>query len=79
MIRIGSIHDKVFSYHVCAKKTIDEKVMKTLKAKMGLIEAVLGKRLKEEGESDEVLEVGQSELSDIFDGLLEDAREIIRV
>ena len=78
MIRIGSIHDKVFSYHVCAKKTIDEKVMKTLKAKMGLIEAVLGKRLKEEGESDEVLEVGQSELSDIFDGLLEDANEIIK-
>ena len=79
MIRIGSIHDKVFSYHVCAKKTIDERVMKTLKAKMGLIEAVLGKRLKEEGESDEVLEVGQSELSDIFDGLLEDANEIIKV
>ena len=78
MIRIGSIHDKVFSYHVCAKKTIDEKVMKTLKAKMGLIEAVLGKRLKEEGESEEVLEVGQSELSDIFDGLLEDANEIIK-
>ena len=78
MIRIGSIHDKVFSYHVCAKKTIDEKVMKTLKAKMGLIEAVLGKRLKEEGESDEVLEVGQSELSDIFDGLLEDANEIAK-
>lgn len=79
MIRIGSIHDKVFSYHVCAKKTIDERVMKTLKAKMGLIEAVLGKRLKEDGESDEVLEVGQSELSDIFDGLLEDANEIIKV
>jgi SNF2 family DNA or RNA helicase len=80
MIRIGSIHDKVFSYHICAPKTIDERVMKTLKAKMGLIEAVLGKRLKEEGdEEDSVLEVGQSEISDLFDGLLDDARDIIKV
>ena len=79
MIRIGSIHDKVFSYHICAPKTIDDRVMKTLKNKMNLIEAVLGKRLKEDGEEDEVLEVGQSELNDIFDGLLEDARDIIKV
>jgi intein/homing endonuclease len=79
MIRIGSIHDKVFSYHICAPKTIDDRVMKTLKAKMGLIEAVLGKRLKEDGESDAIVEVGQSELADIFDGLLEDAQEIIKV
>jgi SNF2 family DNA or RNA helicase len=79
MIRIGSIHDKVFSYHICAPKTIDERVMKTLKAKMGLIEAVLGKRLKEDGESDQVFEVGQSELADIFDGLLQDAKDIISV
>jgi SNF2 family DNA or RNA helicase len=79
MIRIGSIHDKVFSYHICAPKTIDDRVMKTLKNKMNLIEAVLGKRLKQDGEEDEVLEVGQSELNDIFDGLLEDARDIIKV
>jgi len=79
MIRIGSIHDKVYSYHLCAPKTIDERVMKTLKAKMGLIEAVLGKRLKEDGEEDAVVEFGQSELSDIFDGLLEDAKDFIRV
>jgi SNF2 family DNA or RNA helicase len=79
MIRIGSIHDNVFSYHICAPKTIDDRVMKTLKAKMGLIEAVLGKRLKEDDSSDQVLEVGQSELADIFDGLLEDAQDIIKV
>jgi hypothetical protein len=79
MIRIGSIHDKVYSYHICAPKTIDDRVMKTLKAKMGLIEAVLGKRLKEDGESDAIVEVGQSELADIFDGLLEDAQDIIKV
>ena len=79
MIRIGSIHDKVYSYHICAPKTIDERVMKTLKAKMNLIEAVLGKRLKEDGEDDAVLEVGQSEIADLFDGLLDDARDIIKV
>ena len=79
MIRIGSIHEKVFSYHICAPKTIDERVMKTLKAKMGLIEAVLGKRLKEDGEEDSILEVGQSEIADLFDGLLDDARDIIKV
>ena len=53
--------------------------MKTLKAKMGLIEAVLGKRLKEDGEEDSILEVGQSEIADLFDGLLDDARDIIKV
>lgn len=79
MIRIGSIHDKVYSYHICATKTIDERVMKTLKAKMGLIEAVLGKRLKEDGEEDSILEVGNSEIADLFDGLLDDARDIIKV
>jgi SNF2 family DNA or RNA helicase len=79
MIRIGSIHDRVYSYHLCAPKTIDERVMKTLKAKMGLIEAVLGKRLKEEGTEDSVVEFGSSELADIFDGLLEDAKDFIRV
>lgn len=78
MIRIGSIHDRVFAYHLCAPKTIDDRVMKTLKAKMGLIEAVLGKRLKEDTESDQILETGSSELSEIFDGLLEDAQDIIK-
>ena len=78
MIRIGSIHDKVFSYHMVSKGTIDDRVMKTLKNKMNLIEAVLGKRLKEDGK-DDIIEVGQSEVNELFDGLLEDAREIIRV
>ena len=74
MIRIGSIHDKVFGYHIVAPKTIDERVMKTLKAKMNLIESVLGKRLKSEGEDDSIIEVGQSEIGELFDGLLEDAK-----
>jgi SNF2 family DNA or RNA helicase len=74
MIRIGSIHDKVFSYHLVAPKTIDDRVIKTLKAKMGLIESVLGKRLKADEDSDMVIDVGTSEIADLFDGLLEDAR-----
>ena len=78
MIRIGSIHERVFSYHLCAPKTIDDRVMKSLKAKMNLIESVLGKRLKAEGEEDETIEFGRSEIADLFDGLLEDANEIIK-
>ena len=74
MIRIGSIHDRVFAYHICVPKTIDDRVMKALSGKMQLIESVLGKRLKEDGESDKVISVGTSEVSDLFDGLLEDAR-----
>ncbi len=77
MIRIGSIHDRVFSYHICAPKTIDDRVMKTLGVKMNLIESVLGKRLKSETDEDTIVEMGQSEVADLFDGLLEDAREII--
>jgi len=78
MIRIGSIHERVFSYHLCAPKTIDDRVMKSLKAKMNLIESVLGKRLKAEGEEEDVIEVGRSEIADLFDGLLEDANDIIK-
>jgi SNF2 family DNA or RNA helicase len=73
MIRIGSIHDKVFAYHMVAPKTIDDRVMKTLKSKMKLIESVLGKRLKNDEDSD-IIEVGTSEVAELFDGLLEDAR-----
>lgn len=76
MIRIGSIHDKVFSYHLVAPKTIDDRVIKTLKAKMGLIESVLGKRLKADEDSDMVIDVGTSEIASLFDGLLEDAKNV---
>jgi len=75
MIRIGSIHDKVFAYHMVAPKTIDDRVMKTLRNKMNLIESVLGKRLKNDEESD-IVEVGTSEVAELFDGLLEDARNV---
>ena len=77
MIRIGSIHANVFAYHLVSPKTIDERVMKALKSKMNLIESVLGKRLKSDEDGDDVIEIGTSEISDLFDGLLEDAREIL--
>ena len=79
MIRIGSIHDRVFSYHLCVPKSIDSRVMKALNTKMTLIESVLGQRLKSDSDQDEVIEVGRSEVSDLFDGLIEDANEIIKV
>jgi hypothetical protein len=51
-------------------------VIKTLKAKMGLIESVLGKRLKADEDSDMVIDVGTSEIASLFDGLLEDAKNV---
>jgi SNF2 family DNA or RNA helicase len=74
MIRIGSIHDKVFAYHLVCPKTIDDRVMKALSTKMDLIENVLGKRLKNDEQSDNINTVGETELKDIFAGLLEDAK-----
>jgi len=75
MIRIGSIHENVFSYHLVCPKTIDDRVIKTLSAKMNLIESVLGKRLKSEGGDSDSIVSTNSELADLFAGLLEDARD----
>lgn len=75
MIRIGSIHDRVFCFHLVCPKTIDDRVMKALASKMDLIENVLGKRLKNDEESDKIQGVSDTELKDIFNGLLEDAKE----
>lgn len=73
MIRIGSVHENVFSYHLVCPKTIDERVIKTLQLKMNLIESVLGKRLKSENE--DLIVNTSSELADLFAGLLEDAQD----
>jgi SNF2 family DNA or RNA helicase len=75
MIRIGSMHDRVFCYHLVCPKTIDDRVMKALASKMDLIENVLGKRLKNDEESDKIQGVSDTELKDIFSGLLEDAKD----
>lgn len=89
MIRIGSIHDKCYVIHLLArgkkKRSIDHRVMEVLGKKMDLVEAVLGKRIK--SDSDEVNVDADNDISDLmvevandisllFDGLREDAREI---
>jgi len=78
MIRIGSIHDRVYCYHLVCPKTVDDRVMKALHNKMDLIENVLGKRLKNDEESDKIIGVSENELKDIFNDLVEDAKENAR-
>ncbi len=76
MVRIGSAHDRCYVIHLVAKghkKTIDHRVMEVLHKKMQLVEAVLGKRLK--GEGDTGIIDAQNEISDLFHSLQEDARE----
>jgi len=78
MIRIGSAHDRVYCIHLLAKtrrgkKTVDSRVMDVLGKKMQLVEAVLGKRVKGDGDS-YVIET-ENEISDLFNGLLKDAKE----
>ena len=77
MIRIGSAHDRCYAIHLAAKKTtgkshtIDHHVLEILKKKMGLIEAVLGKRIK--GDSDGVMISADNDISDLFTSLKDDA------
>ena len=78
MIRIGSTHDRVFCIHLMAtgrrkKSTIDSRVMDVLNKKMQLVEAVLGKKIK--GEGDNVAISAENEISDLFACLKQDARE----
>jgi len=76
MVRIGSEHDRCYVLHLVAhrkKGSIDQKVMAVLEKKMTLVEAVLGKRLK--GEGDTVAIAQENEISDLFRSLQNDARE----
>ena len=77
MIRIGSIHDRVLAMHLVCTNTIDERVLRIMGKKMDLLEAVLGKRILGEGETDDIGVT--NEISDIFDALTEDARGMISV
>lgn len=77
MIRIGSEHDRCYVVHLVARgtrrKTVDHRVMEVLGKKMVLVEAVLGKRLK--GEGDNVPIAAENEISDLFRALRQDAKE----
>ena len=73
MIRIGSVHDRCYAIHITTEGTIDERVVKVLTKKMTLVEAVLGKRIKGDGDTGVTVDAS-NDLSDLFDGLLQDAR-----
>lgn len=73
MIRIGSIHDRCYAIHLVADGTIDDRVLKVLSKKMGLVEAVLGKRIKGEGDTGVTVDAS-NDLSDLFNELVADAK-----
>lgn len=77
MIRIGSTHDRCYVIHLLAKRksgkpTVDQRIMEVLTKKMGLVEAVLGKRILGAGDDTGVIEV-ENDISDLFAALREDA------
>lgn len=75
MIRIGSLHDRCYALHLVATGTIDERVVKVMETKMGLVEKVLGKRIKGEEDSDVVVSA-ENDLSDLFNSLVQDAKKV---
>lgn len=75
MIRIGSVHDRCYAIHLCAKGTIDDKVMAVLRKKLKLVESIMGKRLKGETDADEdTIVSSENDISDIFAAVAADAR-----
>lgn len=77
MIRIGSMHDRVYALHLIAENSVDQRVMEVLSRKLRLIESVIGKRIK--GEGDDFYVESENDLSAIFSGLREDARQMLMV
>jgi SNF2 family DNA or RNA helicase len=75
MIRIGSIHDRCYAVHLVAKGTVDQRVMEVLKKKMNLIESVLGKRIKGDGDATVTIQK-DNDISDLFAALQNDARAL---
>lgn len=78
MIRIGSVHDRVLAVHLVAEDTVDERVMTIMEKKMGLLEAVLGKRIKGEGDGADDVIKAERDIDDLFEALRKDARGLIR-
>jgi SNF2 family DNA or RNA helicase len=71
MIRIGTVHDKVYALHLVCSGSVDERVMQVLRKKMSLVESVLGKRVK--GEDDAIEVSSENDISDLFNSLRQDA------
>lgn len=89
MIRIGSPHERVLAIHLLSEtpqgeKAIDHHVLSTLQTKMGYIEQALGERLVKGSEEKirvssgsgnvGMIPVSTSEVSDLFDLLVNDAK-----
>lgn len=77
MIRVGSTHERVYSIHLVAEGTIDQRVLQVLTKKMKLVEAIIGKRIQGEEaqiEKPKHFEIVH-ELNELFDLLLEDATD----
>lgn len=75
MLRIGSIYDRVVALHLVAEDSVDEKTMDIMEKKMGLLEAVLGKRLKGEDDDDDlVFKSDKGGINELFDALRDEAR-----
>jgi SNF2 family DNA or RNA helicase len=72
MIRIGSVHDRVYAIHLICTDTIDERVQDVRRKKMKLVEAILGQRIKGENEASVTYDT-RSEIKDIFSALRQDA------
>jgi SNF2 family DNA or RNA helicase len=81
IIRLGSMHDRVYAFHLVCKDTVDERVMTVMRKKMKLVEAIIGKRIKGEDDEDVAVEgLGEdtefavtSEVTELFDALRDDA------
>ena len=74
MIRIGSIHERVYAVHLIVEDSVDERVQEVLRKKMSLVEAILGKRLKGEDTGVPSDFIVESDTKTLFDSLMEDAR-----
>lgn len=74
MIRIGSIHSWVYAIHLVVRDTIDEHVQGVRRKKMGLIEKVLGERVKGVIAADTVHGV-TSETKDLMDAMIAGAKK----
>jgi SNF2 family DNA or RNA helicase len=75
MIRIGSVHDRVYAVHLVVNNSVDGHVMKVLRRKIDLINKTLGKRIKGEDEADFVVEESNDILS-LFGDLQQDAKKL---
>lgn len=71
MIRLGSVHERCYCFHMVCDRTIDDHVLKTLKKKMKLIESVIGRRVK--GEDVDVEIKAEDDISELFRMMQQDA------